>query len=101
MNIDSIHSRIDLKGARLELEERLRSGREVGGLSLSALLDGEMYGENHRSAGCEVVSILLSEYPDTPLLQSRLIERVIKQYLDANEHLIHEAACEAMYEEEV
>lgn len=103
MNIaDSIYGDriLDLTSARLELEQRLRNGRQVGGLTLEALLDGELYGENFRSAGTEVISILTSEYPDTPLLQSRLIERVIKSYLDKSAHLVHECACEMLYEEE-
>jgi len=98
--IDSIHTRLDLKGARAELEQRLRDGREVGGLNLSGLIDSELYGEHWQRGRDEAIRIITADYLDTPLLQSRLIERLIRQYLDENEHLIHECACEMFHEEQ-
>lgn len=85
-----------LEQASEDLVDRLKSGRTVGTLTLSDLVDSDLAGPRADDAAREVREILLMEYPDTPLYQGRYIDAVIERFLTTREELIRERAEEIL-----
>lgn len=89
-----------LEQAREDLVDRLKSGGTVGTLTLGDLIDSDLAGPRCEAATIEVRDIVLSEYPDTPLLQLRYVDAVIERYLTTKEELVHERAEEFLADQD-
>ena len=79
------------KEAHYNLMERLRDGEKVGKFDRRDLLDNELSSIDgyERSIG-KIHEIMESEYPETPLYQSRFWEGLFERYLHDHPELIEE-----------
>ena len=79
------------KEANESLMEKLRSGEEVGKFNRRDLLDCELSSivSYERSFG-KVCEILCSEYPDTPLYQTKFWDGLFERYIHDHPELIED-----------
>lgn len=79
------------KEAHDSLMEKLRSGETVGRFNRHELLDCELSGiAGYERSFHKISEILTSEYPETPLLQSRLWEGLFERYLHDHPELLED-----------